>query len=86
MKIRSKLKLKFIFITTNRNMSQILNGFDIDIVQVGFTGKQVLCTLAFFQAARTKSFIKFNYKLTNDIRDVGYYFFRCMKYLNRSFK
>lgn len=81
---RSPLKVQFIFNQFYRNVSKILSGFDIDIVQIGLVGEKLLCTLSFMQAARTKTFI--NYKLTNDIRDVPYYLPRCFKYMIRGFQ
>lgn len=84
-KLTSRLQLKFQFIYNriNRTTSKILNGFDMDIVQIAYTGTNLICTLSFMSSIKTNTFI--NYKLTNDIRDVGYYLSRCFKYMNRKF-
>lgn len=81
---REPLKFQFIFNNKNENVSKVLTGFDMDIVQVAFTGTQLICTLPFVMAIKSQTFI--NYKLTNDIRDAGSYLHRCLKYMNRSFK
>ena len=80
---RANLRVQFVFPRVKISSAQVLNEFDLDLVQVAFTGTKVLCTLAFFQAARTKSFIC--YKVSKDIRDVPYYLERCFKYINRGF-
>ena len=77
---RTHLRVQFVFTRSEATASQVLNEFDLDIVQLAFTGAKLIGTLAFFQAARTKSFIC--YKISNDIRDVPYYLDRCFKYMS----
>lgn len=81
---RGHLRVQFVFIRSQATASQVLNQFDLDLVQCAFTGAKIIGTLAFFQAARTKSFI--SYKISDDILDVPYYLDRCFKYMSRGFQ
>ncbi|CAF1507444.1 unnamed protein product [Adineta ricciae] len=58
------IKLNFSYISSmedgNNSLCHILNGFDIDICQVAYTGKQIICTFAFLQAIATKSFVVYS--------------------------
>lgn len=81
---RGHLRIQFVFTRSEATASQVLNEFDLDLVQLAFTGAKLIGTLAFFQAARTKSFIC--YKTSNDIRDVPYYLDRCFKYMSHGFQ
>eukprot|EP01084_Bolivina_argentea_P303284 523582_1 len=54
---------QFIWTGANYEPWSILHIFDLDCSQIGFNGKDILCTYAFLQSINTNTMI--NYKLSN---------------------
>ncbi|CAF1687666.1 unnamed protein product, partial [Adineta ricciae] len=79
------IKLNFFYIAATQHFKNslwsILNSFDIDLCQVGYTGKQLVSTFAFLQAVATKSFIVYSLHggITKNV------FIRIEKYSKRGF-
>lgn len=78
-----KIKMQFIWYDNDMNPNHIMNIFDLDCCQVGYNGKDVLCTFPFVQSINTGTMI--NYKLINDEYDILTFLPRIKKYLQREF-
>ncbi|CAF1257752.1 unnamed protein product [Rotaria sordida] len=80
----NKIVLQFIYHPSISYIQSYLMAFDLDIVQVSYNGKEVLCAWSFIRALNTGTFICFN--LTNDLSTLGRTVLRIAKYCQRNFR
>ncbi|CAF2107773.1 unnamed protein product [Rotaria magnacalcarata] len=80
----NKIVLRFIYHPSISYIQTYLMAFDLDIVQISYNGKEVLCTWSFIRALNTGTFICFN--LTNDLSTLGRTVLRIAKYCEKNFR
>ncbi|CAF2925058.1 unnamed protein product, partial [Rotaria sp. Silwood2] len=82
--IRKKIVLQFIYHPSITSIDTYLIAFDIDVIQICFDDKNVLCTWACIRALNTGTFICYN--LTNNLTTLARTAIRISKYYQKGFK